>query len=175
TVLPFGFLTAVTPLAIIIPLLFFRRLPFSFASVAAQTIIYGPLESSKQGAASSAYNTIRQVAASFGVALIATIQVSQFHSHLNGAVASQHLAVPTPSIIRDASQYGYQAAFFACAAVMLIPIVVALFVNDAKAVEAMDARMQERGALPQLAENAEAAGEGLLDEPTAEPVAGRRT
>ncbi|MEO9255960.1 MAG: MDR family MFS transporter [Tepidiformaceae bacterium] len=143
TVLPFGFLTAATPLAIIIPLLFARRLPFSFASVAAQTVIYGPLESSKQGAASSAYNTMRQVCASLGVALIATIQVSQYHSHVSSALSSQNLSVATPQIIRDASQAGYQDAFFACTAIMIIPIVVALFVNNRKAVESMQNRMHE--------------------------------
>ena len=172
TVLPFGFLTAVTPLAIIIPLLFFRRLPFSFASVAAQTIIYGPLESAKQGAASSAYNTIRQVAASFGVALIATIQVSQFHSHVNSALTSGHLAVATPAIIQRASQSGYQAAFLACAAIMVIPIAVALFVNDRKAVEAMDARVQEGGAIAEMVAAAEAEREGANEEPPAAPVVG---
>jgi MFS family permease len=144
TVLPFGFLTAATPLAIIIPLLFLRRLPFSFASVAAQTVIYGPLESSKQGAASSAYNTMRQVAASLGVALIATIQVSQFHSHVNSALADQKLTAPTAAIIRDASQAGYQEAFLACTAIMVIPIVVALFVNNRHAVESMQARVHQQ-------------------------------
>jgi EmrB/QacA subfamily drug resistance transporter len=147
TVLPFGFLTAATPLAIIIPLLFLRRLPFSFASVAAQTIIYGPLESSKQGAASSAYNTIRQVAASFGVALIATIQVSQFHSHVNSAVAGQGLSAPTDAIIRNASQAGYQEAFLVCTAIMIIPIIVALFVNNRHAVESMEARVHQRAGI----------------------------
>jgi len=39
----------------------------------AQTLLFGPIESSKQGPASSIYNTLRQIAASFGVALIITI------------------------------------------------------------------------------------------------------
>jgi EmrB/QacA subfamily drug resistance transporter len=147
TIVPFGFLTATTPLLVLIPLLCLRRLPFSFASVAAQTIIYGPLESEKQGAASSAYNTIRQVAASFGVALIATIQLSQFHSHVDSAVASQGLSAPTAEITRAASQAGYQDAFFACAAIMLIPIVVSLFVSSARAADTFKARLEQRAAV----------------------------
>lgn len=146
TVVPFGFLTATTPLLILIPLLCLRRLPFSFASVAAQTIIYGPLESEKQGAASSAYNTIRQVAASFGVALIATIQLSQFHAHANSAMAAQGLTAPTEAITRAASQAGYQDAFFACAAIMVIPIIVSFFVSSSRAAETFKARQNSRSA-----------------------------
>ncbi len=146
TIVPFGFLTATTPLLVLIPLLCFRRLPFSFASVAAQTIIYGPLESEKQGAASSAYNTIRQVAASFGVALIATIQLSQFHSHEHAAMAAQGITAPTLAITRAASQAGYQDAFFACAAIMLIPIAVSLFVSSSRAADTFRARMEQHSA-----------------------------
>jgi EmrB/QacA subfamily drug resistance transporter len=119
TMVPFGFLTATTPLAVIVIMLCVRRLPFSFASVAAQTIIYGPLESSKQGAASSAYNTIRQVSASLGVALLATIQVNQG---------------------RTSAQHGYQMAFLAGAAFMIIPIVVALLVSNKEAEHSLELR-----------------------------------
>lgn len=150
--MPFGFLTATTPLLVLIPLLCLRRLPFSFASVAAQTIIYGPLESEKQGAASSAYNTIRQVAASFGVALIATVQLSQFHSHVDSAVAAQGLSAPTAEITRAASQAGYQDAFFICAAIMVIPIVVSFFVSSARAAETFRSRMAQHAELPVEAE-----------------------
>jgi len=122
TMIPFGFLTSATPLAVIIIMLCVRRLPFSFASVAAQTIIYGPLESSKQGAASSAYNTIRQVSASLGVALLATIQVNQSHS---------------------SAQHGYQMAFLAGAAFMIIPIVVALLVNNKAAEQSLEMRTEK--------------------------------
>lgn len=160
TVFPFGFLTATTPLAIVITLLCIRRLPFSFASVAAQTIIYGPLESEKQGPASSAYNTIRQVAASLGVALIATIQLSQFHSHVDSAVASQHLSAATPQILRSAAEQGYQDAFFACAAIMLIPVTVSLFVNNKHAAETLEKRRQQTEAAPAQAGGAAPDGRG---------------
>ena len=76
-------------LAIIVVLLLIRGLPFAFAVVAAQTIVYGPLESEKQGPASSIYNTLRQVAASFGVALIITILLDRTSSHMRGAAAGR--------------------------------------------------------------------------------------
>jgi EmrB/QacA subfamily drug resistance transporter len=122
TVLPFGFLTVGTPVAVIIILLCFRRVPFSFASVAAQTIIYGPLESEKQGAASSAYNTIRQMAASLGVALIVAIQVNQSHT---------------------SAEHGYQVAFLACAGFMVIPVIIALFVNNKEAEHSLELRTEK--------------------------------
>lgn len=144
TLLPFGFLTAGTVVAILIPVLCVRALPFSFASVAAQTIIYGPLESSKQGPASSAYNAMRQVAASLGVALIATVQANQFKGELGSLTEKAGLSAPTPAITRLASQHGYQMAFFAAAALMFIPLVVTFFVDNRKAVEALSDQMETR-------------------------------
>jgi EmrB/QacA subfamily drug resistance transporter len=141
-VLPFGLLTATTPLAVIILLLCIRRLPFSFASVAAQTVIYGPLESEKQGAASSAYNTIRQVAASLGVAMVATIQLQEFHSYVNSTTAAQHLDAPTAAILQQGAERGYQFAFFACAALMLIPVVVSFFVDNRRAADTLAKRTE---------------------------------
>ncbi len=146
TLVPFGFVGIGTGVAILIVLLCLRALPFSFASVAAQTIIYGPLESSKQGPASSAYNTLRQVAASFGVALVATIEVQQFHSRRDALTSAQHLSAPTAQITQAASQHGYQVAFFVCAALMLIPIVVSFMVNNREAEESLKLRVDtDRG------------------------------
>ncbi|HXU23852.1 MAG TPA: MDR family MFS transporter [Tepidiformaceae bacterium] len=135
---PFGFVGATTPAWVIVVLLLLRSLPFSFAMVAAQTIIYGPLENSKQGPASSLYNTLRQVAGSFGVALLATILITRTHAHsIAGAAgpASTH-----------AIQSAYQDTFFLTAAFMLIPLVLALFINDKKTNEALDGRHVGAGA-----------------------------
>jgi MFS family permease len=126
---PFGFVGATTPAWVIVVLLLLRSLPFSFAMVAAQTIIYGPLENSKQGPASSLYNTLRQVAGSFGVALLATILITRTHAHAVAGVASTH-----------AIQSAYQDTFFLTAAFMLIPLALALFINDKKTNEALDGR-----------------------------------
>ena len=74
-----------------------RGLPFAFGVVAAQTILFGPLESSKQGPASSIYNTLRQVAASFGVALIITIAISRTHVHGGTGRRRRSWGITTPS------------------------------------------------------------------------------
>jgi MFS family permease len=174
SVVPFGLLTATTPLVVIIILLCVRRLPFSFASVAAQTIIYGPLESEKQGAASSAYNTIRQVAASLGVAMVATIQLREAHSYVNSTTAAQHLGAPTAAILQEGAQRGYQYAFFACAAMMLIPLTVSLFVDNRKAADTLAKRIEAakdaREAEPEAAGGSRA--DGVL---AAERVTTRRS
>ena len=146
TMLPFTLLQHSTPAWAIIMMLFVRGLPFSFAMVAAQTIIYGPLESEKQGPASSAYNTLRQVAASFGVALVATIEISRVTSHVHSAVTSQHLQAPTQAIIQQATQRGYQEVFFICALAMAIPVVLSFFVDNKKAEDTLARRVAEREA-----------------------------
>ena len=141
TMAPFMFLTADSPAWLIITLLTLRGLPFAFAMVAAQTIIFGPLESSKQGPGSSAYNTLRQVAASFGVALIATVVISRTASHQAAAVASAHLSAATPAIIRHSAELGYRDGFGLAALLMLLPFVLCLFLNDRKAREILENRM----------------------------------
>jgi hypothetical protein len=119
-----------------------RGLPFAFAVVASQTLLYGPIESSKQGSASSIYNTLRQVAASFGVALIITIALNRTRAHEAAAVADQHLSGPTAAISQHAAVLGYHEAYFAVFALMLIPFVISFFISDAKASKALETRMQ---------------------------------
>ena len=109
-----------------------RGLPFAFAVVAAQTLLFGPIESEKQGPASSIYNTLRQIAASFGVALIITILIDRTKSH-GGASASSHVA-------SHAAVLGYHDAFLACFALFVIPLGVAWFIDDRKAHEALSRR-----------------------------------
>ncbi len=130
TMFPFVFLRADSPAYIVVILLTLRGLPFAFAMVAAQTIIFGPLESAKQGPGSSAYNTLRQVAASFGVALIATVVISRTHFYQAGAAASQH-----------ASELGYRDGFLLCAGMMAIPLLLCFFVDDRKAEETLSRRV----------------------------------
>ncbi|NDP42630.1 MAG: multidrug efflux MFS transporter [Aromatoleum sp.] len=133
SLLPFLAIDADTPVWIIVVLLVMRGLPFAFAVVAAQTLMFGPIESEKQGPASSIYSTLRQIAASFGVALIITILIDRTKSHGGGAgvttAAAQHAAV-----------LGYHDAFFACFALFLIPLAVAYFIDDRKAAEALSRR-----------------------------------
>jgi EmrB/QacA subfamily drug resistance transporter len=133
TILPFITLDLDTPVWVIVVLLLIRGLPFAFAVVAAQTLLFGPIESEKQGPASSIYNTLRQVAASFGVALIITVLIDRTDAHMGAAS-------PGSAAARHAAVLGYHDAFFACFLLFVIPLAIALFINDRKAEEALSAR-----------------------------------
>ncbi|HXU24037.1 MAG TPA: MDR family MFS transporter [Tepidiformaceae bacterium] len=130
TMAPFAFLTASSPAWIIVTFLTIRGLPFAFAMVAAQTIIFGPIENDKQGPCSSAYNTLRQVAASFGVALIATVAITRQHFYAAGGPVTTH-----------AAELGYRDAYLACVALMVLPLFLVWFINDKKADTEMSRRL----------------------------------
>ena len=130
TMLPFAFFRADTPAWVIVFFLTIRGLPFAFAMVAAQTIIFGPIENDKQGPCSSAYNTLRQVAASFGVALIATVAISRTHFYAGGGAVAQH-----------AAELGYRDAFIGCVLLMTLPLFLVWFINDKRAESEMSRRL----------------------------------
>jgi EmrB/QacA subfamily drug resistance transporter len=142
----FLFIDISTPGWYFVILMALRGAPFSFAMVASQTIIYGPLPSEKQGRASSIYNTGRQLAASFGVAIVATVLISRTGSYLHAALARAHLTQPTPAMLNHAAVLGYHDAYLVCLIFMLVPVVLAWFVNDAKAAETMERRVAATGA-----------------------------
>jgi EmrB/QacA subfamily drug resistance transporter len=148
TMLPFYFVGLETPVWVIVALLVVRGLPFAFAAVASQTLLFGPIESEKQGPASSIYSTLRQAASSFGVALIITISLSRTRTHEASAVASQHLTGPTADITRHAAVSGYHDAYLAVFVLMALPFLLAFFINDAKAAESLRRRMVSVSAEP---------------------------
>jgi EmrB/QacA subfamily drug resistance transporter len=142
TLLPFVWVPLDAPPLLITALLTLRGMPFAFSIVAVQTTMYGPLESSKQGAASSIYSTMRQVAGSFGVALIITLMLSRTAAHHAALAASRAGAgLSAQQLSLRASVAGYHDAFLLCFALLAIPVVLAWFVDDRKANEALRARL----------------------------------
>ncbi len=146
----FLFMEPTTPWWLIVLLLALRGLPFVFASVASQTILYGPIESEKQGAASSIYNTSRQMALSLGVALMVTISTSRAGSHLHDAVSSQHVSQPTPAMVQHAAMMGYHDAFFVGAMIMLIPLALSFLINDKRVAGELEVRNANRTSSPEM-------------------------
>lgn len=126
----FMFMEPSTPWWLVALLLALRGLPFAFAMVASQTILYGPIEGSKQGAASSIYNTSRQIAMSFGVALIVTISTSRAGTHLNAALHGAPESSASADMIRNAAMAGYHDAFFIAALIMFIPLGLSFLIKD---------------------------------------------
>jgi EmrB/QacA subfamily drug resistance transporter len=140
----FDFLNPNSPWWWVTLLLAMRGLPFVFASVASQTVLFGPVESEKQGAASSIYNTSRQVAMSLGVALMVTISTTRGETHLSNALHGAPLSQATPELIRHTAMMGYHDAFFVAAMIMLIPVTLAFTINDKRVSAEMEARMAMR-------------------------------
>ena len=133
TMLPFTTLQSDSPAPYIVFLLVLRGFPFAFAAVAAQTILFGPIEGSKQGPASSIYNTSRQIAASLGVALLITVSINRTNAHLGSAVATSSAKI-------HAAVMGYHDAFLVSAVLMMVPLLIAIRINDRKVSDEMDLR-----------------------------------
>ncbi|HEX5368615.1 MAG TPA: MDR family MFS transporter [Dehalococcoidia bacterium] len=119
-----------TPWWFVTLLLALRGLPFVFASVACQTILYGPIESEKQGAASSIYNTSRQIAQSLGVALMVTISTTRAATHLTGALHGAPASSASPELVRHTAMMGYHDAFLVAALLMAVPVALSFLIND---------------------------------------------
>jgi hypothetical protein len=80
------------------------------------------------------------------VALIATVQANQFKGELGSLTSKAGVSTPTAEMTRLASQHGYQMAFFACAALMVLPLVVTFFVDNRKAEDSLKVQLETRQA-----------------------------
>src|SRR5712691_11269301 len=84
---------------------FLRGVGMAFLFVPVQTASFATIKPRDVGQASSIINTSRQVAASLGVALLATVLIARTNSHLDNVV--------TPALIQHAQLLAYHDAFFA--------------------------------------------------------------
>ncbi len=133
----FIFVDLTTAALTIMLLLALRGITTPFGFTASQTIVYGPLDNAQQGPASSIYNTGRQVASSFGVALLATVQVNRYHSHLAAAVAAVPGGVASATMVEHAQVLGFHDAFFVSAVLMAGAGLLGFCVSDRAARLAM--------------------------------------
>jgi hypothetical protein len=123
-------------------LLALRGLPFAFAMVAVQTIVFGPIDNSKQGPASSIYTTVRQIGASFGVALVATVLISRATRYTPAALRAACAQNPHAVGCVHAQVLGYHDAFIASCALLIVSFFAAFFINDEKARASMRRRVE---------------------------------
>jgi MFS family permease len=102
-------------------IMFLRGMSLSFAIVASQAATFSTISSEETGRASSLFNTNRQVAASMGVAVLATVLDEETRGHPSlGAGAAIH----------HAQLLGFHAAFAASIVFGLLGIVFALRIHD---------------------------------------------
>jgi EmrB/QacA subfamily drug resistance transporter len=128
TMFSFVFLTPDTNLWWIRGIMFLRGCSFAFMLISFQTATFATIDPPMMGRASAISSAGRQVGASFGVALLATI--------LTASLSSHDAAIGSPE-----NSSGFFAAFdealIAACAVTLIGAVAALFVSDKAAAPSM--------------------------------------
>jgi EmrB/QacA subfamily drug resistance transporter len=98
-----------------------RGVAFAFLLVPLQAATFATIHPTAMGRASAAFNSIRQVAASFGVALLATV--------LSNRLAHQGAQLGNP-FTRDAALAAFHDAFLVGAAISALGIAVCLLIDD---------------------------------------------
>ncbi len=126
-------------------IMFFRGMSFALMFVALQTATYATIRPQDAGRASAINNAGRQVAASFGVALLATVLSNRL---------SHHGAQLGNAATRHAALLAFHEAFFAAALLAAFGILLAFLVDDREAV----GTMRQHHAPVQQPEEAVAAG-----------------
>jgi len=109
-------------------IMFARGAFFAFLIVCLQTVTYATISPAKMGRASAVSNAGRQVGASFGVALLATVLTARLISH------DTTLA---PGGDANAAVDAFHEAFIVACVITVIGSVVALFVSDKEAAVSM--------------------------------------
>ncbi len=107
---------------------FLRGLSFALMLVPLQATTFATIRSEDTGRASAIFNASRQVSASFGVALLATVLTNRL---------SHHNAVLGLAQTRDGALLAFHDAFIAAGIIALIGVAVALLISDKEAAVSM--------------------------------------
>jgi EmrB/QacA subfamily drug resistance transporter len=109
-------------------IMFGRGMGFAFMLVPLQTATYATIRPQDTGRASAIYNANRQIAASFGVALLATVLSNRlsYHGSSLGDPATTHAAL-----------LAFHEAFLAAAVLAFLGMLLALLVDDREAAGTM--------------------------------------
>ncbi len=127
TTLCFLFVQLDTPRGWISLMMFARGMSFAGILIPMQTATYATMKPQEMGRASAIFNANRQVAASFGVALLATALSSRL---------ATHDTVLGPTGNPEAALSAFHESFIVAAALTLLGLLAALFVRDREALPA---------------------------------------
>ncbi|MBV8084862.1 MAG: multidrug efflux MFS transporter [Chloroflexi bacterium] len=116
-----AFVTLDTNLWLIRGIMLVRGASGAFMMVSVQTTAFAQVSRERMGRASSLFNVQRQSAASFGVAVLATVLIATTHAFTGGAAG--------PAAARG-SLLAFHAAFAGAAVIALIGFLLATRVND---------------------------------------------
>jgi EmrB/QacA subfamily drug resistance transporter len=103
--------------------LFVRGLFFGLVVIPLQTLSFATIKPQDMGRASSIFNTSRQVAASLGVAVLATTLTNRL---------AHHAAVLGEAATRAAALTSFQEAFIFAGALSLFGVIASLFIDDGR-------------------------------------------
>src|SRR5262249_53887354 len=98
-----------------------RGWSFGLTLIALQTAAFATIRSEDMGRASAVFNVTRQVAASFGVALLATVLTNRLGAHA--------AALGSP-LARDGALLAFHDAFLVAGALGLVGVIATLLVRD---------------------------------------------
>lgn len=136
TTLAFVWVGPGTPALTIALISLARGWGFAFVLIPLQAATFATIRSEDTGRASAIFNSARQVAASLGVALLATVLTNRLSEH-GGALGNP--------FVRDASVTAFHEAFIAATVLGVIGVAASLLMSDRDAVESVQ-RATEAGA-----------------------------
>jgi len=120
--IPLCFVQLDTSLWVIRAIMFVRGVFMAFAFVPVQAASYANIEPVDTGRASAIFSAQRQVAASLGVALLATVLIEATHHYNDG--------VTNPAALAHGGLDAFHLAFFAAAVGVVIAAFSALLIRD---------------------------------------------
>jgi MFS family permease len=127
-----------TSILIIGAILVLRGVAMAFTFIPLQAATFTTIRRADTGQASSIFNTNRQVASSFGVAILATVLTAQINSRVGPAVAAA--APGAQQVAADhATLLAFHDAFLASVILAVVGIVFALIIRDEDAAASMRA------------------------------------
>jgi hypothetical protein len=114
-----------------------RGMSFALVLIPIQTATYTTIKPQAMGRASAIFNANRQVAASFGVALLATV--------LTNRLAANDAILGNPATV-DAALTAFRESFVVATGLALLGMVAALFINDREAMSVLRRPQMEAAA-----------------------------
>lgn len=121
-------------------ILFGRGMSFAFTLIPLQAATFSNISRQDSGRASSLFNTNRQVASSFGVAILATVLADRTQSRIADATASLAAnadAATRGRVLQEAAVSGFHDGYLAAAIFALIAFAACFLVRDEDAAASM--------------------------------------
>jgi EmrB/QacA subfamily drug resistance transporter len=116
-------------------IMFVRGIAFGLALIPLQAATFATISSEDQGRASALFNSNRQVASSFGVAILATVLADRTKSYVADAMANP--GSNPQAALQQAGLDGFHDAFFAAVVLAALGCAFTLLIHDEDAAPSM--------------------------------------